>query len=57
MVASNAPKNARAEMRPAKFFAAAVQMVTMDHMIMLNKTQFRTGKTMRAYPDKGWQTS
>lgn len=34
--------------KPVKSFAAAVQMVTIDHMTMLNMTQYLTGRMMRA---------
>lgn len=66
MVASNAPRRTRQMMRPVKFFAAAVQQVTMDPLwsaqdlcgdachsqeIMLNMTQYLTGKTIRAYAE------
>jgi len=48
MVASNTPKKNRATINPVKFFAAAVQIVTQDQAIMLNMTQYLTGKTIRA---------
>jgi hypothetical protein len=48
MVASKTPKKNRAMIKPVKFLAAAVQMVTVDQAIMLNMTQYLTGRTIKA---------
>jgi len=48
IVASKIPRKRRATIKPAKFLAAAVQIVVMLHAAKLNTTHHFTGKTMSA---------
>jgi hypothetical protein len=57
IVASNAPSRSRQMTRPVKLWAEAVAIVIMDQEIKLNMTQYFTGRTIRAYEDRGWKQS
>lgn len=45
MVASKAPRRIRAMSKPVKLVAAVVHMVTIDHEMKLNMTQYFTGQS------------
>jgi hypothetical protein len=42
---------------PVKLWAAAVAIVMIDQEIKLNMTQYFTGRTIRAYDERGWKQS